>query len=405
LDTHRTTAGGNQSEAMLDEMLACVARGWATLPVRRRDKRPASELIHATRGRYGWKSLCDRPADAEEVAAWHERDPDTNIGVITGEPSGLAVVDVDDETRAPELPTTASVRTGRGRHLYYSATEPVPSRDHDWGEVKGEGRYVVAPVSRHANGQRYRWELSPDENGGLADFARARTLSNYIRSTCLKPSEFQSLKDLKTYYLSPLGSGRWLVSLERDEHTALCLAAALGAPESLRLGEAFQCILHADGQPSAALWRHEGGSHVLYHDFHSARHGEQNWLTFAQVRARLAGRTGPLGRPELSVWKLRLAWEAGLVEPLELRADCDRLPPRLQPTWDGFLRLLALRWLVSPGAPAPFSARFASAWCGVSKREAHEAVRELARLGLLRHVGFAPPRARLWLPEGVRPPT
>jgi hypothetical protein len=377
---------------MLDETLAYVARSWATLPVRRRDKRPASSLIHATRGTYGWTSLCTRPAGADEVTAWLELDPDTNIGVITGEVSGVAVVDVDDETRAPELPTTATVRTGRGRHLYYAAAGPVPSRDYDWGEVKGERRYVVAPVSWHANGNRYAWETGPDD--GLADFATAacgtsiRTTSNYVSN------------------LSPAldASDRGTANLERDEATALRLAAALGVPEGVRLGEAFQCVLHADGQPSAALWRLDSGAHVLYHDFHSARHGERNWLTFAQVRARLAGRTGPLGRPELSVWKLRLAWEAGLVEPLELQPDCDRLPARLQPAWHGFLLLVALRWLVSPGEPAPFSARFASAWCGISKREAHETVRELAQLGLLRHVGFAPQRSRLWLPRGVMPP-
>jgi hypothetical protein len=387
LEIHRTKPGDNK--AMLDETLAYVARSWATLPVRRRDKRPASELIHATRGQRGWKSLCSRPADADEVAAWLELDPGANIGVITGRPSGIAVVDVDDETRAPKLPATATVRTSRGRHLYFNADGPVPSRDYAWGEIRGEGRYVVAPASFHNDGHRYAWEIDPD--GGLADFAAAGSFirtTSFIRSTCptLSPGEIAGQVDL-----------------ERDEATALRLATALGVPEGVRIGEAFPCVLHPDGRPSAALWRLDSGSHVLYHDFHGARHGERNRLTLAQVRARLAGRTGPLGKPELSVWKLRLAWEAGLVEPLELQA-APRPPLRLCPAWDGFLQLLALRWLVSPGAPSPFSARFAAAWCGISKREAHTAVTELARLGLLRHVGFAPPRARLWLPDGVAPP-
>jgi hypothetical protein len=45
----------------LDEALADVARGWATLPLQPRSKQPATDLIHKTRGRRGWKQLGDRP--------------------------------------------------------------------------------------------------------------------------------------------------------------------------------------------------------------------------------------------------------------------------------------------------------------------------------------------------------
>src|SRR5262249_38087159 len=150
-----------------------------------------------------------------------------------------------------------------------------------------------------------------------------------------------------------------LAGLERDAATALRLAAALGLPDGVVIGEPFSCLLHADRAPSASLWRREPEAHVLYRDWHAARHGEQRWLSLALVRARLAGREGRLAVPELTVWKLRLSAEADLVEPLPL--DVDEEPATRRLVWSGFLDLLALRWTIEPGIPAPFSARFAAA--------------------------------------------
>ena len=137
-------------------------------------------------------------------------------------------------------------------------------------------------------------------------------------------------------------------NLERDEGVALHLALALGVPKGVRIGETFPCLLHPDGSPSASLWRSWSRSHVLYKDWHAGKYGDEAWLSLAAVRARLAGRVGPLAVPELVVWKLLLAAEAGLVSPA----------PRQRPVSveDGFRELLELRWQLSPGLPAPFSA-------------------------------------------------
>jgi hypothetical protein len=193
-----------------------------------------------------------------------------------------------------------------------------------------------------------------------------------------------------------------LADLDRDEALALRLACALGVSEGVSLGESFPCLIHPDERPSAALWRCEPGAHVLYHDWHGNRHGLSVWLPLARVRALLAGRTAPLSPPELAVWKLRLANEAGLVEPVgfERPAAPSR---RLEDVWQGFLDLVALRWALTLGDPAPYTARFAAAWCGVSTYRAHEAIGALARAGSLRLVGRDPRGTRLWLPEGVVP--
>jgi hypothetical protein len=120
------------------------------------------------------------------------------------------------------------------------------------------------------------------------------------------------------------------------------------------------------------------------------------------VRARIAGRIGPLHPPELAVWKLRLAREAQLLDPLALERP-QAPEPRLERVWQRFLDLLALRWTIEPGTPTPYSARFAAAWCNTTKRNAHEAIGALARRGSLRLAGRDPRGTRLWLPEGVTP--
>jgi hypothetical protein len=378
----------------LDEALAQLARGRALLPVDHA-KRPASRAIHRTRGRFEWAPLRNDPAGEDELREWCEHDQVAGIATITGEPSRLAVVDVDDPAAAPELPPSAYYLTRRGRHVEYQCDEPTRSRTYQWGELKAEGTYAVAPPT-----PGYLWEVSPEEIGGLVDFSRARALLTPICSTCFidrgsrarvsLPSEL-ALKDPAAAF----------ANFDRDEHAALRMAAALGAPEGLRLGQGFGCLIHQDRNPSASLWRWELDAHILYKDWHSGSHGERPWLTLATVRARLAGRRGQLAAPERSMWKRRLVFEADLFEPAPVTVEADPPPEQLKAVWDGFLLLLALRWVTDPGGPAPFTVRFAAAWCGVSTRQAHEQLAELARRRFLRLCGTDPRGTRLWLPAGV----
>lgn len=375
------------------EALAHLGRGFAELPVHP-DKTPRSDLIRRTRGTPGWGQLRKKPATATELHDWFEMDPTVGVGVLTGEVSNAVVVDVDDARRAPNVPATATVTTQRGFHAYFRPNGHVRTREFPWGEIRGERAYVVAPCSRRADGGAYAWELTP-EDAGFADFAAFENtaITTYIRTTCFKRttclgSEFEGL--------------RALADLERDEYVALRLAGALGAPADVAIGESFPCLIHADANPSASLWRYEDDAPVLYRDWHAEKHGGDRWLPLARVRALIAGRTQPLGPPELAIWKLRLAHEAGLLEPVAFERP---VAPgrRIEDVWGGFLDLLALRWTVTPDAPAPYSARFAASWCGVSTHRAHEAIGALARAGSLRLVGRDPRGTRLWLPEGVVP--
>jgi len=121
--------------------------------------------------RIRWRLAMTRRPTPEEVAAWWRRWPESNVGVVTGMVSELAVVDVDprnggDETLdqleagyGPLPDTVTSLTGGGGHHLWFSAEDlPVPSTLLGTGaELKAEGGMVVAPPSRHVSGGVYRW--------------------------------------------------------------------------------------------------------------------------------------------------------------------------------------------------------------------------------------------------------
>src|SRR3974390_3349009 len=106
---------------------------------------------------------------------------DRNIGIPTGSVSGVWILDVDGENgeatlrglqaRQGALPPTREVLTGGGgRHLWFKYTGPIPSTaDTRIGagvHTRGDGGYVIAPPSVHANGALYAWKNSADELAG-----------------------------------------------------------------------------------------------------------------------------------------------------------------------------------------------------------------------------------------------
>jgi len=146
-----------------------AARGWPVFPLRPGGKEPLTP--------HGFK---DATTDLEAIAEWWRRWPEANVGIATGSPSGVVVVDVDPrhggdeglrdlEARYGPLPDTPTVLTGGGGQHFFFAIPPgvtVRSRRLAPGvDLKGEGGYVVAPPSVHPSGQRYVWELarSPDD--------------------------------------------------------------------------------------------------------------------------------------------------------------------------------------------------------------------------------------------------
>ena len=116
-----------------------------------------------------WKKYQYRKAPRSDIFNWLNEFRPYNIGIVTGNISRLAVVDVDDisllpglEKRMPELTQTTRVRTNRGYHYYFSLKNTtVKSTSALFGErleLKGNGNYIVAPPSV-INNYRYTYEI------------------------------------------------------------------------------------------------------------------------------------------------------------------------------------------------------------------------------------------------------
>ena len=105
-----------------------------------------------------WKKYQYQRASTKDIFSWFNSFTKPNIGIVTGNISKLAVIDVDDlnllpelNERLPELKETTRVRTRRGYHYYFSLNnEYVKSTNSLFGkrlELKSNGNYIVAPPS------------------------------------------------------------------------------------------------------------------------------------------------------------------------------------------------------------------------------------------------------------------
>src|SRR5579884_241161 len=173
-----------QDKLPLKAALGLARRGWRVFPTahiidgrcscgRREDCDDAGKHPLTANG------LRDATADPGKVNKWWGNVPDANVAVATGAASGVWVLDADGEAGVQEvaelearygrLPRTVTVRTGGGgRHYYFAwpAGHAPANAVKLCGlpvDVRGEGGYAIVPPSRHASGNDYAWEVSPDE--------------------------------------------------------------------------------------------------------------------------------------------------------------------------------------------------------------------------------------------------
>lgn len=153
-----------------DEALQYQAAGLPIFPCQPRGKEPVSA-----------RGCLDATTDIDRIKGWWGQIADLNIGLATGTPSGLFVVDIDAEdgyrtiavleNKHDKLPATKSVVTGReghGEHLYFklgahnvrnSAGLIGPGID-----IRGTGGYVILPPSVHPSGRTYCWSVDSADN-------------------------------------------------------------------------------------------------------------------------------------------------------------------------------------------------------------------------------------------------
>lgn len=165
-----------ESNPQRDAALAYARRGWSVIPV----CSPAG-----TTGRCKEHSVCKNPgktplirwaahekvrADEKVIRDWYAKWPEANVGIVTGNISGIAILDLDTgyDVRGLFLPRTPCVKTGSGGWHYYYRYPNDRTIKNSAGfrprmDVRGEGGFIVAPPSRHVSGEDYAWEIRPDE--------------------------------------------------------------------------------------------------------------------------------------------------------------------------------------------------------------------------------------------------
>lgn len=150
-----TSTRGNRFRAAADA-------GLRVFPLQAGKKEPTGSWSHYRNS---------SPTD-DLISAWDKSD--LNLGVITGTPSGIVVLDADDQEAVDflstlNLPLTAMVRTARGIHYYFLHPGfQIQNSVHIGGrklDVRGDGGYVVGAGSIHPSGARYEWVQSPSEVG------------------------------------------------------------------------------------------------------------------------------------------------------------------------------------------------------------------------------------------------
>lgn len=140
---------------LLSAALVYARRGVPVFPLAAGDKIP----------RRGSRGFYDATTDPGKIREWWGHSPESNIGIPTGEASGILALDVDGdrdgfgslealEAAHGKLPATATVRTGGGgiHYLYrYPVGEKIKNSADQLApglDIRGSGGYIVAPPSR-----------------------------------------------------------------------------------------------------------------------------------------------------------------------------------------------------------------------------------------------------------------
>ena len=145
----------------LETALKYAAYGWSVLPLRARRKEPATS-----------HGLHDATRDERAIREWWGNGSAYNVGVATGEGSGIVVIDLDGPEGRESWAAleqehgavqTLSQQTGRAdggtqlvfRHPGVAVGNRAAVRPGI--DVRGDGGYIVVPPSIHPTGAIYEW--------------------------------------------------------------------------------------------------------------------------------------------------------------------------------------------------------------------------------------------------------
>lgn len=134
-----------------------IDRGHSVIPVRKSNKRP---LIK-------WAEFQTRLPTHEELKAWWDKWPDANIALITGELSGINIVDIDTKEGnvnlnefLPDTFVAPMTETPGGGWHYFFKYQPGlrnAARVIAGTDIRTDGGYAIIPPSSNGAGKKYAW--------------------------------------------------------------------------------------------------------------------------------------------------------------------------------------------------------------------------------------------------------
>jgi len=166
-------------------------KGFSVIPIRP-DKKPFTQ----------WTEFQRRSATEAEIREWWGKWPKANVGIVTGEISGVFVVDCDNEDAyqkvqelLPDNFVSCIVKSPRGYHIYliYSANQTIGNATGVMPgvDIRGEGGYIIAPPSINAEGKAYSWmqglsidEVAPSPAPGALLSALLNNINNSLYRGC-----------------------------------------------------------------------------------------------------------------------------------------------------------------------------------------------------------------------------
>lgn len=165
---------------LLDTALGYAGRGWPVIPLYPTkngictcEKGPGCEN---SAGKHPWIADWRNQASTSpgQIRKWWRARPLSNIGIVTGQASGILLLDIDGDPGREsvksqgELPETPLSNTGRGHHVLFAyPTDSLTTKNRAGFlpglDIRGDGGLFVAPPSRHYSGSNYAWIKAPGE--------------------------------------------------------------------------------------------------------------------------------------------------------------------------------------------------------------------------------------------------
>lgn len=167
------------NKLILAAALEYLSMGWYVFPLHSVD-----ENLHCTCGVNPCKDAGKHPRvsrglkeaslDPDQIEAWFgEGSPLSNVAIVTGEKSGITILDIDigegkfgaeswQEAIADHgEPNTLMAETGSGgMHVLFKYNSSLKTASNMMGkgiDCRNDGGYIVAPPSKHRSGGTYSW--------------------------------------------------------------------------------------------------------------------------------------------------------------------------------------------------------------------------------------------------------